>query len=63
MYSSALKNRLEFRLEWTNINMFTVEGFSEIRPFMHLKVHLFRFENLPICSNSYKNNILKVFHS
>ena len=28
-----------------------------------LKVHSYRFENLPMCSNSYKNNILKVFHS
>ena len=28
-----------------------------------LKLHSCRFENLPICSNSYKNNILKVFHS
>ena len=29
----------------------------------NLKVHLCRFENLPICSNSCKNNILKISHS
>ena len=28
-----------------------------------LKVHKCRFENLLTCSNSYKNNILKVFRS
>ena len=30
---------------------------------MELKVHKCRFENLPTCCNSSKNNILKVFHS
>ena len=28
-----------------------------------LKVHECRFENLPICSNSCKNNTLKIWHS
>ena len=28
-----------------------------------LKVHSCRFENLSICSSSYKNNVLKVFQS
>ena len=28
-----------------------------------LKIHQCRIENLPICSNSYKNNTLKVSHS
>ena len=27
-----------------------------------LKVHSFRFENLPICSSSYENNMLKIPH-
>ena len=27
-----------------------------------LKVHKSRFQNLPICSNSYKNNTLKILH-
>ena len=31
--------------------------------YVTLKVHLCRFENLPICSNSYKNNTLKISQS
>ena len=30
---------------------------------IHLKVHKCRFENLPVCSWSYKSNTLKISHS
>ena len=44
-------------------NQFINEKFDELSIIKKLKVSLYRFENLPISSNSYKNNILKGFHS
>ena len=44
-------------------NQFINKKFDELSIIKKLKVSLCRFENLSISSNSYKNNILKGFHS
>ena len=47
-----------------SVNQWNYDTFRNLfLKFLKLKVHKCRFENLPICSDSYKNNILKVFHS
>ena len=40
-----------------------IKNFQELQLHQRLKVHQRRFENVAICSSSYKNNILKVFDS
>ena len=37
--------------------------YSYVHKKLNLKVHSCRFENLPICSCSHKNNTLKISHS
>ena len=54
--------------EWLDcsLNSFSKESFTHAQKqplAITLKVHECRFENLPICSNLCKNDILKVFYS
>ena len=46
-----------------NVSTYSQESLPvQIVPNHNLKVHLCRFENLPTCLCSYKNNTLKISH-